>query len=479
MRRALGQGQRRREVLKGLLALCAARALPACGAAAGPSALPDASGARVLVLGAGVAGLAAAARLQAAGARVTVLEARDRIGGRVYSHTAWPGIRVDLGASWIHGVDDNIVAERAAAWGIETRVTHYDRHLRFEAGRGPLSDADDARLEALSALLSDAIEAEQARLDAADGPDVPLSAFVAALLERDDLSDRDRLWLRYLLNTEIEHEYAAAASSLSLRQFDASPGNEGDDVVFPGGYSQIVDRLAAGLEVERGVEVERVEVTGRGVQVTAGGVQRSADYCVCALPLGVLKAEAIDFVPALPSALQGALERLQVGVLDKLYLRFDAPFWRALPEAASAELFGVLGEPAGQWAEFLNLEPYTGEAVLLGFNAGEVAEAMAALDDATLVESAMSTLRGLFGAETPEPIGYVRTRWGLDPFARGSYSHLGVGATLEDLRAFEAPVGRLVFAGEHTDADDPGTVRGAWRSGERAADMLLAALDAA
>jgi len=104
---------------------------------------------------------------------------------------------------------------------------------------------------------------------------------------------------------------------------------------------------------------------------------------------------------------------------------------------------------------------------------------MAALDDAALVESAMSTLRGLFGAETPEPIGYVRTRWGQDPFARGSYSHLGVGATLEDLRAFEAPVGRLFFAGEHTDADDPGTVRGAWRSGERAADMLLAALDAA
>lgn len=405
-----------------------------------------------------------------------MLEARDRIGGRVHTVAAWPGVRVDLGASWIHGVDGNVVAERAAAWGIETRVTHYDRHLRFEAGGGPLSDADDGRLEALSARLSDAIEAEQERLDAADGPDAPLAEFVARLLEDDDLSDRDRLWLRYLLNTEIEHEYAAAASALSLRQFDASPGNEGDDVLFPGGYGQVVDRLAAGLEIALGVEVERIEVTDRGVAVTAGGEIFSADACVCALPLGVLQSEAVDFVPALPDALRGAVGRLGVGVLDKLYLRFDAPFWDALPEAAEAELFGVLGEPVGQWAEFLNLAPVLGEPVLLGFNAGEVAEAMADLDDAALVESAMQTLRGLFGPEVPEPAGFVRTRWGLDPFARGSYTHLGVGATLADLRAFEGAVGRLVFAGEHTDADDPGTVRGAWRSGERAADTLLAAL---
>ena len=168
---------------------------------------------------------------------------------------------------------------------------------------------------------------------------------------------------------------------------------------------------------------------------------------------------------------------LAMGVLDKLYLRFETAFWAAADAAGDVDLIGRISENKGEWCEFLNVHHYTGKPILLCFNAGAYAEALAADDDATAIGKAMDALRSMFGADVPEPVGHVRTRWGLDPFVRGSYSHTAVGGSPEDLDTLAQPFGRLAFAGEHTYSADPATVRGAWASGLRAANDILAAVD--
>lgn len=464
---------RRRDVL-----VLLAGALTACGGGGRRGeTTTDGGGRRVVVLGAGVAGLAAAADLNAAGFDVLVLEARDRLGGRVFSDPTWSDAPVDVGASWIHGIEDNELYDRVKAWGLETATTDYDARVRFDAEGERLSDAASDTLDALLEELTTAIAEEQERRDAADAADGSLADFVAQYLTERGADAATRRKLLYLLNTEIEHEYAADADDLSLRHFDEAADEGGVDVLFPGGYSQVVARLAEGLTVQLSTVVTGVEVGASGVVVTAGTETYEAAFCVCTLPLGVLRAGRVTFDPPLSSAKQTALKRVNAGVLDKLYLRFTEAFWTEEDQAGDAQLIGYVGEEKGRFAEFLNLAHYTGKPILLCFNAGAYGVSLEALDDTAVVAQAMQTLRTLFGEDIPEPVGFVRTRWGRDPFALGSYSHLAPGGTAADLRALAAPEGRLFFAGEHTDTGDQATVRGAYRSGLRAAAEVLARVE--
>jgi monoamine oxidase len=207
------------------------------------------------------------------------------------------------------------------------------------------------------------------------------------------------------------------------------------------------------------------------VKVHTADAVHEADRCVCALPLGVLKSGSVSFAPPLPEAHRAAIERLEVGVLDKLFLRFSAPFWG---ETTSAQVLGRSAAPVGRFAEWINLQALLGQPVLLGFNAGRIATELPS-DDATLVALALDDLRTMFGSAVPEPVAFLRTRWGEDPFARGSYSAFGVGSSPKDSETLgRALEGRLFFAGEHTNPTNPATTHGAWLSGLRAAADVVA-----
>jgi monoamine oxidase len=418
----------------------------------------------VVVVGAGLAGLSAARALVVAGHPVVVLEARDRVGGRTASVPLGEGLRADLGASWIHGTRDNPIAALAAELGVATVATDLDDHDIFANG-AVIDDDEDAALEALAERMAAAIAAEQERHD----EDVDLRSFFESWVTT--LAPDDQARARYLLATEIEHEYAADAASLSLLSFDAADAGRGAEVMLAGGYAQLAEAVAARLDVRRNTVVTRIVVDEGGVKVhTVDGVHEAA-RCVCAVPLGVLKSGAIEFVPPLPSAHRTALDRLAVGVLDKLFLRFAAPFWA---EVTEAQVLGRLDAPVGRFAEWINLQALLGVPVLLGFNAGQLAVDLPA-DDDEVVALAVQDLRTMFGGRVTEPVSFLRTRWGDDPFARGSYSAFGVGSSPADVVALAKPVlGRLVFAGEHTDERHPSTTHGAWRSGLRAAAAFSA-----
>ncbi len=456
----------RRQMLRGtgigLSGILAGGVLSACSADTGDS---DAdSSADVIVVGAGVSGLAAARHLADNGRRVTVLEGRSRIGGRVWTSTVWPDAPVDLGASWIHGIDGNPVYEIAKQIKAQTVVTDGDDITYYLPDGGVTTQAQSQALEAWGLRVSDALSSYQ---DSADTDTSIRTALARAV--GTDLDDRDRELLAYNIN-ELEHEYAGAAEELSALFYDSDSPINGDDVLFPGGYEQITNHLSADLRVLTAHTVSGIDWSPSGVVVTTDRGAFNAGQVVVTLPLGVLQSRSVAFAADLPAVKSEAISGLGVGVLNKCYLRFPETFW------ADTDWLGYVPglDRYGQWAQWINLDRPTGRPVLLGFNAAQFGRTIEGWTDAQIVEGAMSTLRVIYGREVPDPTSHQITRWASDDYARGSYSFAKVGST-PDMRGHLAAAidDRVYFAGEATDQTSPGTVHGAYSSGIRAAQEII------
>ncbi|MFN3982991.1 MAG: flavin monoamine oxidase family protein, partial [Caldilinea sp.] len=427
------------------------------------------AGCSVLVIGAGVAGLSAARELQQLGYTVTVLEARNRVGGRVWTvHDPSRGLALDMGASWIHGVTGNPIATLADQQGLATHLTNYDNNWLYDTNGAEASDALELSIEALFDEVMEAVAEIAAARQAADLPDISLDAAIASAADDLGLNIIQRRQLAFSVNTTIEHEFAADVSQLSLYHWDEGKAYRGGDVVFANGYDQIATALADGLTIRTGVVATRIAYTADNVTVSTNAGDFVADYAVITIPVGVLKQGEIEFAPALPAAKQQAIARLGSGVLNKTFLIFPQRFWDRAPE-----LLNYISAEKGRWCEALNLAHYVDKPVLLWFNAGEYGAAIEALSDGEITAAAMATMRTIYGDAIPEPEAVHITRWLSDPFARGAYSSLAVGATPGDRAALAAPVaGRLFFAGEATHRDYPSTVHGAYLSGLEAANAL-------
>lgn len=460
----------RRDFLKLLLTTLASASLSACAGAPALRPVPQAADAGalwdVIVIGAGAAGLRAAQKLQQNGRRVLILEARNRIGGRIWTeiHNGQP---LDLGASWIHGIQANPITAIADQLGSPLIRTDYNDIQRFNADGEPLSAELDRRVgELLKRYFKLAHEYAEDQES-----DISLQAALEAALRTDPLDPQDLRLLNYAVNTTFEHEYAAASSHLSAWYFDQQDAPTGGDVIFRQGYRSTVDFLAQGLDIRLNQVVERIIYNDDGVAVEAAQQVWRARGALIAVPLGVLKAGSITFEPSLPAAKQQALERVGMGLLNKCYLIFPEVFWD------DAALFGYAGERKGEWAEWINLDALLGMPVLLGFNAADYAHLLEAQSDEQIVDAAMQTLRIMYGKSIPAPLQYRITRWAADPYSLGSYSFMAVGASPADYDVLAQPVGkRLFFAGEHTHRNHPATVHGAYLSGERAADEILSLL---
>lgn len=418
---------------------------------------------KVLVIGAGMAGLGAARLLQDAGATVTVIEARDRIGGRTHTSRIWPEVGVDMGASWIHAVNGNPLIELADKIGSARSPAPYERWATFDAeGRQIDVSALEDRCEAL-------VDRARTRSEAFSS-DVSLQHALEALPEWSALTTADRTLLRMIVATRIEHEYSGDWSRLSAWHFDDDEDFEGGDVLLNQGYGPIVASLAEGLDVRLSEVVESITPTAMGAEVVTQKTRHQARHVIVTLPLGVLKSGRVKFGRTLAKPRQAALDRLEVGVLNKCWLRFDRVFWPPEPD-----MINFIGPDPTLWAEWLNGYRLTGQPLLAGFNAGDTAEKVEKLDDRETTASAMAALRAMFGASVPDPLGSQISRWRSDPFALGSYSFVPVGAFGKDRRALAGPDwdGKLWFAGEATSPAQAATAHGALISGRHAAKALL------
>jgi monoamine oxidase len=424
----------------------------------------DLASKHVLVLGAGMAGLGAARVLQDAGARVTVIEARDRIGGRAHTSHLWPDLPVDMGASWIHGTKGNPMTALAKSQGLKLTPTDYKRSVTYDETGQEITFVKPAK-QALAL-----VERARERIYDADA-DMSLQAAIEASKEWRKLSPSERAVARLAINTRIEHEYSGDWSLLSAWSFDQGKDFPGDESVVTPGFGPILAHLAHGLDLRLAEPVFAIAATSTGVEVTTQHGIHQGDHAIVTLPLGVLQSGAIRFAEPIEKKRQRAIDSLAMGLLNKCVLRFDRAFW-----PKGVDWIEFLGPVENLWADWTSYLTATGYPLLAAFNAARVADEVETWDDRTTTASAVEALRTMFGSGVPDPVGSQVSRWRQDPFARGAYSFKPVGTSRKDRKALFGPdwEGRLHFAGEATSTDVPATVHGALITGRAAATAVLA-----
>ena len=410
----------------------------------------------VIVVGAGPAGLAAARAIRADGHDAVVLEARDRVGGRVFTCAANSeenplSVPIDFGASIVTGTKADPKRRTARPWlgvradpsfavakqlRLETTILRDDLPLFDGATGARVSREADARVEKARDALMDHARLRVDREGADALADVSLERVIAAeLLERygadekkeeaetndaDESSDGDKETLspsdRRVLGwhwANLEYGCSAPLSKVSMahwNQDEAYGGFGGPHCMLKGGYGAVTDALAVGLDVRKGVvvsEIRRVDGDGDagGVFVTTtSGETFEGSACVVTVPLGCLKRGDVTFSPPLSLKKQESVARLGFGRLNKIALEFSEAFWND-----SVDYFGCAAGEAGDSATrgrvfmFWNLQPVTGKPVLAALVAGEAAEAAETEPDASLRDAAVAALRTLVAANAPSP----------------------------------------------------------------------------
>jgi monoamine oxidase len=418
----------------------------------------------VVVVGAGMAGLTAARALAEAGLRVLVVEAQERIGGRILTqHVA--GEAIELGAEFIHGRPPELWALIDEA-GLET----------YERG-GAQVCFEDGTLTNCGGRMDEAFEPLE-KLEHFDGPDITFAEYLDQ--EKIPENARERM-IGYVEGFNAADHHVISAASLGAQQ-KAEDASDGDRIYrLRGGYDQLPKYLG-----RRIAEFHGTVLTGRpvnGIRWNPGRVEVSTDSgsfdaktAVVTLPLGVLQSGGVAISPE-PDMVLRAANRLRMGQVFRFTLLFREQFWKTLspqPELSEVSfLFSFSEMPPVWWTP----HPETSNSIT-GWVGGPRSQALAGMSAEELGHHACATLARIFSLKQHHVhgslLGCYTHDWQSDAFSGGAYSYVAAGG-LDASRQMTEPVAKtLYFAGEHTDTTGHwGTVHAAMRSGLRAAAQIL------
>ncbi|XP_052480971.1 polyamine oxidase 2 [Gossypium raimondii] len=426
----------------------------------------------VIVIGAGMAGIAAARALHEASFQVTVLESRDRIGGRVHTDYSF-GFPVDLGASWLHGVSkENPLAPLISRLGLPLYRTSGDNSVLYDHDLESyaLFDMDGHQVpQELVTKVGETFECileETNKVRQEHSEDMSISSAFSIVFER-----RPELRLEGLAHKvlqwyvcRMEGWFASDADTISLKSWDQAELLPGGHGLMVRGYLPVINTLAKGIDIRLSHRVTNIVRRYTGVKVTVeDGTTFAADAVIVAVPLGVLKAKNIKFEPRLPEWKEAAIDELGVGIENKIILHFDKVFW------PNVEFLGVVADTSYHCSYFLNLHKATGHSVLVYMPAGQLARDIEKMSDEAAVEFAFMQLKKIL-PEACAPIQYLVSRWGTDVNTLGSYSYDAVGMSHDLYERLRVPVDNIFFAGEATSMSYPGSIHGAFSTGQMAAE---------
>ncbi|MPY98653.1 MAG: FAD-dependent oxidoreductase [Actinophytocola sp.] len=489
----------RRVFLGSAAATAAGVATPGSAAAHPAGNKPADDRADVVVIGAGLAGLTTARELSRAGRSVLVLEARDRVGGRILGHRLGTGDTTELGAEFIGPTQDRIAA-LAAELDVGTYRT-YDtgdyvyyrdgQRTRYSAS-GPLGPIPPDPTGAAEAGVAIQLLNEHASQVPVDAP------WQAGNAEEWD-SQTFHTWIqqhtqteggRFLLHVATKAIFSAEPRDLSLLYvlaYIARAGNENQPgnierlvsttggaqmYRFIGGSQLVPERMAAELgdRVQLDAPVRRIVQVPDGVRVVSDAGTVTARRVVVAVPPPL--AARITYDPPMPAARDQLTQRFPMGSVTKVVATYPEPFWRA------DGLAGQAVSDTGPVQVTFDNTPHDGApGALMGFIEADHARALDDADVATIRREALHNFATYFGPRALEPTDFVLSRWDNDVWSRGCPVAFGPpGLLLGYGPAIRQPVGRIHWAGTETSTYWTGYLDGAVRSGHRAAREVLTAL---
>jgi monoamine oxidase len=444
----------------------------------------------IVVIGAGLAGLAAARRLVAGGHEVTVVEARQRVGGRTEGLLLEDGTPLELGGQWV-GEGHTRMVELIGELGLSTFRTWNDEGrllLDLQGKRSTMKPVKDAVPRLSPFALADLAQGllRFGRLAARTDLQRPWLTPGAAVLD----GQTWETWIRRNLRTKAGRAYfhiaceavfAAEASDISLLHalfyahsnadlgtlLAVDRGAQQDRVT--GGSVRVAEVMAAALgeRVVLGRPVRRIEHDDGGVRVIArDGTQYRGDAVIVTLPPAL--AGRLEYDPPLPSWRDQLTQRMPAGSVIKAYAIYPEPFWR------SAGLNGQAASDTGPVkVTFDNSPPSGTPGVLMGFVEGKEARAWARRSQAERQEAVTGCFVRYFGPQAARPQQYVERDWMAEEFTRGCYgAHFAPGTWTSYGEAWRAPAGRIHWAGAECAPQWNGYMEGAVRSGEAAADTV-------
>jgi monoamine oxidase len=417
----------------------------------------------VLIIGAGAAGLAAAMRLSAGGKTVVVVEARDRIGGRILTVDA-DGVPIELGAEFIHGRAPEIF-DLVNRFGLRAIPVGGDQFCNVD---GQLCACDFFREvdEVFDKLMS------------YRGPDVSFEQFLQSVCEE----ETTREWARGYVAGFHGAPPADAGVEALIHDTKAEEEIGQQSWRIEGGYQRLIDRMweaceQRGVRLELNTNVERIEWSNR-IRAIAGGKEFKAKAAIVTLPISVLKAKAITFLPPLDEK-QSALDQIAMGDVARCVLRFRRRFWEGLHSRDGKSLKDVsfLFSRGSDFPTWWTQAP-TKMPVLVGWASAITSPNLTGHSHEEISAKAVTALAKILGLNESlvqsELVSAHFHDWYADPLTRGAYTYARVGGS-GAYRSLALPLrDTLFFAGEATDATgNHATVHGAIASGYRAADEVL------
>lgn len=461
---------------------------------------------KVIVVGAGIAGLSTAAFLSKRGMSVTVLEARDRVGGRAWTRRdkdlLW---HYDMGPSWLHDIDINGLYQVARENNVELyedgRVKYYNRDES--------ETIDESVFRAHKRLVKAFAEAYPAGSHSKSmTKDVSVKQFAEQYMRSasreggdPELSHLTPLQQEQTLRlTQYIETYEALPWDVLSAKF-CCMDHSGKDLFVAGGYDRIAQGIISTYGTKGLIDIQLETVVKQVSHLNGGAVQVSCqngrhftgDYVVVTVPLGVLKSEMIGFSPALPRQLSAAISDLQFATLTKIVFEFESVFWdNNFDEAAflvdekvaASSNSGVHNDKSSSqfknpWCtpvSVVNQYAVHGKPVLLALLVPPMSTYMESHPDEVedYFQFVFERLKSDKSKPLPKLRNHIMTNWSIDPFCNGTYSCVTTGVDLRVVTdAFARGHGNIRFAGEHTDFDGICCTHGAFNSGKREATWIL------
>lgn len=419
---------------------------------------------RVIVIGAGMAGAAAAKKLHDAGCEVIVLEARNRVGGRVHTNTDW-GVNLELGANWIHQSTHpaNPLMNYADKLNIKTLPTNYANLKVYDSEGEKIGNFSLGKFylhfERLINKHREVLQLES---------DLSIKETITALTRDKKYSRKEKSILALIEESYSNNLATDLANASSKYYLNKSVRKEKDDYFVTGGYGNIVNYILDGIDVKLNAIVQEIRSYNDKIDVVTDHKVFQADYVIVTVPISILQKQQIQFSPALPDWKISSFSKMQMGIFNKIIMEFSDKFWKG---DADFQCYQI--QKSNSFSLAANYYHYNQRPILIAMPVDKAGLLLEKTDIESIKKEWQNILHKAHPNKEIEFKNIMITKWNSDQFSQGSYSHVPVGASENDFNNLKREVGRIHFAGEATCIEHHSTVHGAYASGLREAIKIL------